>query len=202
MNRKARFSTDKSWLVCSLLLMIVAGCATHSNETRLVDSSSAVCETGNCGSRCGRCQKPCQRARRCPKCQTDACYLCAECVCEETECFEVEQKVICIPPVSLPRLRRDECGDDCGSRCSKKCAKTKVVKVLKTRSCKCPTCQYTWKLCEAPLPERSPYSQVDPRNDAQPEVPIIRQPGFEGDGLYDPAGSDVPGAPGPVPSIK
>ncbi len=203
MNRTAILSKCTTWFIGSMIL-IAAGCATHSTETTVMESSPTVCQNGNCGSRCSRCRKPCRQNRRCPKCETDACYLCAECVCEESECFEVEQKVICIPPVSLPRLRNRGCNDDCGSRCSRKCAKTKVVKVLKTRTCSCPTCKYTWKLCETPLPERSPFSQVGPtgsedtQGDEDSQLPAIRQPGFEENELYDPSGGDVPAAPGTV----
>ena len=77
---------------------------------------------------------PCCHA--CPQCHY-VCKLEAKRSEEEKSCFEVEEKVVCIPRVVFPwQKKRDPCAHN-GARIRKIC-------VLKTDSYKCPVCKYTW----------------------------------------------------------
>ena len=70
-----------------------------------------------------------------------ACFCCAQKRCEltvsmateETDCFEVECKDVCIPPVTFPW----ECRP-------KKCGRIRSVNVLKTETRERQVCEYTW----------------------------------------------------------
>lgn len=69
------------------------------------------------------------------------CFCCAQKTCqltvstesEETECFEVECKDICIPPVTFPW----ECRP-------KKCGRVRTVNVLTTETRERQVCKYKW----------------------------------------------------------
>ena len=162
-------------------------------------SGVASAITVKCCKKCGRVKCCCPKPRRsccrkCPKCQTDVCVLEAECVDEERKCFEVEQKLICIPKVSLPwRKCEKPCCGGCAANCRHQCAKTKAVKVLKTKTYECKVCQYSWKVCEPEIINEPTPSESAPSQDAPGEAP--EQPQYEDSELYDPAGGDVPKAP-------
>lgn len=95
------------------------------------------CRDGNCRTGLGM---PIRKRifQCCPQCSCEFCTLDVKQTEESKECFKVEQKTICIPPVRLPWMKCDP----------PVTAKTRVVNVLKTDSYKCPTCEYTWKVCE------------------------------------------------------
>ncbi len=104
------------------------------------------------------------------KCCTDDCHCCkleAEQVDVEKKCFEVEEKVICIPRVvfpwqtgksCFPFCKKKDCGscDACDGRGCNSCnacvnngAKTRKIKVLKSsKKDGCPVCEYTWSVEE------------------------------------------------------
>lgn len=146
----------------------------------------------NCG--CKKCRSR-KRCRKCPKCQNDVCSLKAECVKEKKTCFEVEQKLICIPKVSLPwRKCKKPCGGNCAGNCRHKCGKTKTVNVLKTKSYECEVCKYSWKVYE-PQEQKPADTNTDDQPTAEPQDESPAEPQYNDSELYDPTGNDVPKAP-------
>ena len=112
-------------------------------------------------------QTGCQRCQECGH----VCKLEAEQVDVEEKCFEVEEKVICIPRVVFPWQTGDSCFpfcnkkrgscsscDSCDGRGCNSCntcvnngAKTRKILVLKSSKKKvCPVCEYTWTAEEKP----------------------------------------------------
>jgi hypothetical protein len=58
-------------------------------------------------------------------------------------CFQTEQKIVCIPRVRLPWQ----------ACCPPTKSRTRTVKVLKTHTFKCPSCEYKWSVVEPEIPE-------------------------------------------------
>ena len=205
---------------CLLSTCFVAA-ITFTSEAK----GSAAVVANNC--RCGRasCRK-CRpgianriarrrSCRQCPNCNSDVCELKVECVKEKKTCFEVEQKVICIPKFSWPPRRSCNCkscdhpccGDpcendcDCQCRCSVKCGKAKTINVLKTKKYECKSCKYRWTVvepqgCDSGANDTDVQQSQFPTEQASPAVgDDIEQPGFEQNELYDPSGADVPTPP-------
>ena len=83
------------------------------------------------------CDSSCESCSTCPSCR----YMCkfeAKQGDAETHCYNVEEKVICIPKVVFPWQK--SCCDPCvnNGACIKK------VKVLKKTKYTCPACKYSW----------------------------------------------------------
>ena len=156
------------------------------------------------GCRCHSCRagkrKKC--CRKCPRCNADVCHLKGEKVKVKKTCFEVDQKIVCIPRVTFP-----------WQRCGPTCSKTRTVKVLSKKEYECKECKYTWSLNEPSLPKSS---------ESGPELPDFEGSGSKDNGanslqfedgqldqgsgsrvpssrnqreLFDPLGSDVPAPP-------
>lgn len=173
------------------------------NHTSVADA--AMVQGCKCGrSNCRGCAVRKRRCRKCPKCQNDVCVLKAECVKDERVCFEVEQKLICIPKVSLPwRKCEKPCSGGCSSNCRHKCAKTKTVKVLKTKVYECDVCKYSWKVYEPEAQQATTDSAAEGKQPvAQPEYETPAEPQYDNSELYDPAGGDVPKAPKTSDAVK
>lgn len=184
-------------LISSLLLTLTGSVQL---VTRTADAA-IIAKRCRCGKKaCSKCRPVRQkRSCRCPKCNTDVCELKAECVKEKQPCFEVEQKLICIPKVSMPwnkcrKCTKGCCNDcDCRGRCSSRCGKTKTVNVLKSSFRECPTCKYKWKVYEPEL--QQPGESKEPENAEASDEGSGSRPGFERNEVYDPGGSDVPSPP-------
>ena len=116
---------------------------------------SASCD-GGCLSR-HRQKKACRKCNsssgcvECPSCADEICKLELDRSKVKKKCFVVEQQPICVPPVRLP-----------WAKCPPATSKTKLVKVLSTKSYECPNCAYKWKLVECELPEEA-SSEADPK---------------------------------------
>ena len=190
MNRRTSF-----WLIAALVLLPTLS----GIQDNLLGASwdGEVVSSLRSRGKCNKCQQR-RQCRKCPKCQNDVCVLSAECVKDKRTCFEVEQKLICIPKVSLPWRRCEKpCQGGCAANCRHKCAKTKVVKILKTKVYECDVCKYSWKVYE-PQEANTTTQQVEqpslePGNDKSESTPD--QPQFDNSELYDPSGEDVPKAP-------
>ena len=159
-------------------------------------ANAATVNKCKCGrKKCRGCSAKRRTCRKCPKCQNDVCVLKAECVKDERVCFEVEQKLICIPKISLPwRKCEKPCCGDCASNCRHRCGKTRTIKVLKTKAYECDVCKYSWKVYE---PEELDINSTTPPDQpaVEPQYETPEQPKYDDSELYDPAGSDVPKAP-------
>lgn len=184
-------------VLCGFIFLLTAGVGHYENS---INVASAI--TVKACNKCGRSQCCCPRpprksaCRQCPKCLTDVCVLHAECVDEERKCFEVEQKLICIPKVSLPwRKCEKPCCGGCAANCRHQCAKTRAVRVLKTRKYECKVCKYSWKVYEPEILEQAAQPADQPA--LEPPVEVPRQSPYNDSQLYDPAGRDVPQAPVP-----
>ena len=189
--------------VAGLFTWFAIGVACGPIEAQGPIISDCTCGLSDCPNCCQACRPKCQRriCRKCPKCENDVCRLIAECVPEEQTCFSVEQKLVCVPPVSLPWRQCDyQCQDSCESKCRKKCAKTKMVKVLKSETYECNVCKYSWRVIEPVItqPEPTPTPILEPSvepanagqmNNGQVPPPLFIRP------LFDPSGSDVPKPP-------
>jgi hypothetical protein len=146
----------------------------------------APCSCGktNCGCKLRR-QKLLKPKVSCPKCDCDFCELKVEKTTLEKSCYEVKQKEVCIPPVTLPWKK-------C---CPPRKAKVRVVNVLGKKKYECPSCKYSWNVFEPEVPknpesesksslleadksegdkeELEPIKEVDP---LQPSAPTINVP--------------------------
>ena len=110
----------------------------------------------------------------------------------------MEQKLICVPKVSLPWRRCEKrCGCGCAGNCRHRCAKTKVIKVLKVKEYECDTCKYTWKVYEPETPDAATQGAEQPALEPESETPQSNpeQPQYNDSQLYQPDGNDVPKAP-------
>ena len=150
------------------------------------------------GCKCNSCKKRRKICRRCPKCQHDFCTLKCENEKVNKKCFDVDQKIVCIPKVTWP-----------WQKCPPKCAKTKTVNVLKTKKYQCCQCKYSWDICEPELPKTIQQLNDEQAQQIQQPTPTQQrhesilddpaQPPFEQNQeqtqLYDPSGSDVPTPP-------
>jgi len=105
----------------------------------------------------------------CPECN-HTCKLEAKEVEVEKKCYEIECETICVPRVVFPWQTGDCCwfpwgkkkshGNPCDScdgggckvctNCVHNGATVRKIKVLKTKSYKCPECQYSWSVEDAP----------------------------------------------------
>lgn len=88
----------------------------------------------------------------CPVCD-HTCNLEAERVEEETPCFDVESKLICIPRVVFPWQKKkcsscDACDGQGCSNCVHNGARVRRICVLKSDSKTCPKCKYTWSTAD------------------------------------------------------
>lgn len=184
-------------LMAGMLATVTIAVHPHSLLARAAEAAvQCNCGQSDCRSCCtgrgNRCRPKC---RKCPKCENDLCQLHAECVNEQRLGFEVEQRIVCIPEISLPwRKCQQPCNGDCCSRCRKLCGKSKVVKVLIPRVYECPTCKYSWRVFEPELPTGTTGEDAAAGTTDETDS-VIEQPEFEQDRLYDPEGSDVPAAP-------
>lgn len=112
------------------------------------------------GASCGTCAKQgclgCKSKRSCflkkkvvcPSCDCDFCELKVDKTEEEKTCFEVKQKEVCIPAVTLPWKKN----------CPPTKSKVRVVNVLGKKKYKCPACKYKWSVYEPEAPQ-SPEPQ-------------------------------------------
>ena len=197
-----------------LSLCIVASSAILVPELTNQVQAAAVSKNCKCGRRtCIRCRKTRRPKCRCPKCNADVCELTAECITEKRKCFDVDQKVICIPAISWPWRScksgcdhpacPEPCGSDCECkcRCSNRCAKAKTVNVLTVKEYECKTCQYKWKVkensggCDGAIPEVPEFEPTPLATPNESEIESPQQPQYDDNQLYDPAGSDVPTPP-------
>lgn len=141
------------------------------------DCAQQCCESNACGDGCGDCEE---------------CVLSVECGKKTKECFDVECKTICIPPVRFPwqkKLGCEACANGCAGGCAQSAcadsacpngccapdrkAKTKVVRVLKKFEYECPAVKYIWKplsKCCAPQPAPAPTPKAAPKP-AAPKAP-------------------------------
>lgn len=108
----------------------------------------------------------------CPKCN-HTCKLEAKEVEVEKKCYEIECETICVPRVVFPWQTGDchwfpwgkkkshlapcDSCHACGGGGCKACtncvhngAKVRSIKLLKTKSYKCPECEYSWSVEDAP----------------------------------------------------
>ncbi len=112
----------KSWIhaICVVsLMMSVAGLSSTEQTVAACECAKTSCHT-------------------CPSCK----YVCkfeAEKVDEKIPCFDVEEKVICIPRVVFP-WQKSKCNP-----CANNGAWIRKVCVLKSDSYTCPKCEYSWK---------------------------------------------------------
>lgn len=112
----------RSWIhtICIATLMTsFAGITSTARTVAACDCAKANCHT-------------------CPSCK----YVCkfeAEKVDEKIPCFDVEEKVICIPRVVFP-WQKSKCDP-----CANNGAWIRKVCVLKRDSYTCPKCEYSWK---------------------------------------------------------
>lgn len=99
------------------------------------------CGKKNCGCKLKR---PLLKSKKsCPKCDCDFCELKVSKSKEEKTCFEVKQKEVCIPAVTLPWKKN----------CPPTRSKVRVVNVLSKKKYECPSCKYEWNVYEPEVPE-------------------------------------------------
>lgn len=114
----------------------------------------------NCNSDCGSVQ--------CPSCADEICKLELDNSKVKKKCFVVEQKPICVPPIRLP-----------WAKCPPATSKTKLVKVLSTKSYECPNCAYKWKLQECELPQEAAPTPAAPTEATEKAAAIPAPPIYE-----------------------
>jgi hypothetical protein len=127
-------------------------------------------------SACDECAQSCCDSNACCDDDCSECTLTVECGKKAKECFDVECKTICIPPVRFPWQKKpgcDSCGGGCAdSRCLIGCcasgcvAKSKVVRVVKKFEYECPALKYIWKpasKCCVPQPKVVPAPAAAPK---------------------------------------
>ena len=121
-------------LVVASGLMMIAAFMLQSNNASAVFGHKLLDQTG-----CHCCA--------CPSCK-HICTFESEVVDAERECFETEEKVICIPRVVFPWQKKSQSSCcDCSDQpcsCTHNGAKTRKICVLKTKKYECPECEYTW----------------------------------------------------------
>ena len=158
-------------------------------------TAGGVVATPAMGCHCRACRgkRHKRNCRKCPKCNQDSCYPTCEKKKVKKTCFEVDQKVVCIPRVTFP-----------WQKCFKGCAKTRTVNVLGVKEYECDECKFTWKLCQPDLPpsvepgpelpdfEGKPEPKPAPSNNGSSSRQSIP---FENNRIFDPTGSDVPTPP-------
>lgn len=83
------------------------------------------------------CDSQCNTCSTCPSCSYK-CKFEAKQGEVEKHCFNVEEKVICIPKVVFPWQK------SCCDPCANNGACIKKVKVLKKKAYTCPACKYSW----------------------------------------------------------
>ncbi len=196
MHKKLIIPIIAGWLFVFSAPMAIQTCAT----TCLIAKPPvvAVAKAGKCKCRACRGGKRKKCFRKCPKCNADVCVLKCKNAKVTKLCFDVDQKVVCIPRVTFP-----------WQKCCNPCSKTRTVSVLGVKEYECCECKYTWKLCEPELPKKPEAAPQQPgfeSNDEpaqeesqqqNPEAPV-----YEFDKLYDPSGSDVPPPPPTKSPIK
>ena len=106
----------------------------------------------------------------CPACNY-ACEVSTEVVQEKQTCFDVEEKAICIPPITLPWERSKGKGGD--SAVGTRCGKVKIVRVLVKQEYECARCKYTWTAVplsgeKSAVKEQADASVVTPGHDIPP----------------------------------
>ena len=188
---------QRTLLLLLAMFVFASGCAVRNQGVGRAKSGERVVMPRK-NRQCNQCRQPRQRrCRKCPKCQNDVCVLDAQCVKEKRTCYEVEQKLICVPKVSLPwRKCEKPCGGDCASNCRHRCGKTKTVKVLQKKTYECNVCKYSWRVNEPNDPQSSDERVTQPPvEEPGSQMPRPEQPQFDDSELYDPAGDDVPAAP-------
>lgn len=114
----------------------------------------------------------------CPRC-SHVCKLKAQLVDEDIPCFEVEEKVVCIPRVVFPWQK------SCKDPCANNGARIRKVCVLKTDSYQCPKCEYTWKA--EPIAACSSCAATTTEHAAEPALPA---PLALGDSIIDDFGPE------------
>ena len=177
----------------SLLFCFAVTAVLFQNSTLSRAQAAILAVTSNCN--CNSCSHSHRRIkRRCPKCQNDFCTLKCEKNKVTKKCFNVDQKIVCIPKVTWP-----------WQKCPAKCARTRTVNVLKSDKYECCECKYTWSVYEPPLPKT--MKQIQDEQELQMErIRSLQQeaekPAFESNELYDPSGGDVPQPPQPGSSSK
>ncbi len=120
------------------------------------------CGQQNCSCCQSRARARRMRCRRCPKCQNDFCQLKMEVGKEKKTCYQVEQKLVCIPAIRLP-----------WKNCQPTCSRTRTVKVLKTHTYECSKCNYTWSVCE-PEEQDPGSSNLSPGSSATGDQQIMQ----------------------------
>ena len=139
--------------IAGLSVLLLTGIFAVHNSTGLsavIITQDCACGTAGCGGGCAierraGCRKCGARrgCQKCPKCQVECCQLEIKTGESKETCFQTEQKIVCIPRVRMPWQK-------C---CPPTKSKTRTVKVLKTHSFKCPSCEYKWSLIEPEIPE-------------------------------------------------
>lgn len=138
------------------------------------------------GCDCDSCSSGKRIVKRCPKCHNDFCTLKCKNVVVDKKCFDVDQKIVCIPRITWP-----------WQKCCNPCARTRTVNVLGIKKYQCCECKYIWSVYEPPLP-KTPKQIRDEQEKLRKEFEAqnAAQPEFEQNELYDPGGADVPTPPG------
>lgn len=208
MNILHRTMTVTALIFWGLLLMSWMGsriAPAQDGGCEAVAAADCGCEI--CGCQACQPQQPCQacvkhgcrlrqrqskascgckkHSRKCPQCQGDVCVLEVNEAEVEKTCFQIEQKVVCIPEVRLPWKKG----------CPPTVSRSRVVNQLKTHKYKCPSCEYKWNVqepvfCDEPIAavpyeiELSPAGENDQSATPQAETPTV--PAFEPESLEEP----------------
>ena len=121
-------------LLAAVAIMSIGALSMQANNASAIFGKKCVDQTG-----C-----PCFT---CPSCR-HKCNLESELVETEKICFEIEEKVICIPRVVFPWQKNKQsccgCTEQPCSNCTHNGAKTRKICVLKPKKYTCPECEYTW----------------------------------------------------------
>jgi hypothetical protein len=96
---------------------------------------------------------------------------------EKKTCFDVEEKAICIPPITFPWEKSQGKGKGGDCAVGPRCGKVKIVRVLVKQQYECAQCKYTWtavSLCgdrcgdKGAAKEQTETGAVTPGHDVPP----------------------------------